>query len=143
MPPGQDDWVKIPAQKDILIVNVGDLLQKWTNGYFKSCTHRYFLCHFPCAQCYLQSSHALVANSNGDCTFRVSYAQDVPRYSVPFFFNGNYDYIIEPLAGTFGSSIGNDSGQPKPFTVGSHIISRLRQTHVELAKSEDGLDPES
>ncbi len=34
------DWVKAPPIKDTLIVNVGDLLSRWTDGAYKSTPHR-------------------------------------------------------------------------------------------------------
>ena len=34
------DWVKAPPIEDTLVVNVGDLLMRWTNNVFKSTPHR-------------------------------------------------------------------------------------------------------
>lgn len=34
------DWVKAPPIEDTLIVNVGDLLSRWTDGAYKSTPHR-------------------------------------------------------------------------------------------------------
>jgi len=34
------DWVHAPPIKDTLVVNVGDLLSRWTNGAYKSTPHR-------------------------------------------------------------------------------------------------------
>ena len=34
------DWVHAPPIEDTLVVNVGDLLSRWTNGIFRSTPHR-------------------------------------------------------------------------------------------------------
>ncbi|KAI1322832.1 oxidoreductase [Xylariaceae sp. FL0255] len=99
-PPKQSDWVAVPPIRDVYVVNIGDLMQKWTNGEYVSAVHR------------------------------VSHDQNVDRYSVPFFFNGNYDYVIKPLEN--GRQVGSKSeANYESFTVGGHILSRLQQTHVE------------
>jgi len=33
-------WHPVPYEKDSVVVNIGDLLQRWTNDYFKSTKHR-------------------------------------------------------------------------------------------------------
>ena len=34
------DWHPVPYEKDSVVVNIGDLLQRWTNDYFVSTKHR-------------------------------------------------------------------------------------------------------
>lgn len=34
------DWHSVPYEKDGVVVNIGDLLQRWTNDYFVSTKHR-------------------------------------------------------------------------------------------------------
>ncbi len=53
-----------------MIVNVGDLLQKWTKGEYKSAVHR-------------------VVN-----------VSETDRYSVPFFYHGNLTTKLAPLDGS-------------------------------------------
>lgn len=36
----QGDWWPVPYADDGVVVNIGDLLQRWTNDYFKSTKHR-------------------------------------------------------------------------------------------------------
>lgn len=61
-------WIEATPIPGTFVVNVGDLLARWTNGVYMSNLHR-------------------VKNniSGGD------------RYSVPFFYTPNYDAIIEPI----------------------------------------------
>ena len=67
-----DTFVPIPPNPNAYVVNVGDMLSKWTGDEYKSSVHR-------------------VINRNpGD------------RYSVVFFFDGNLDCKLSPLDGSGG-----------------------------------------
>jgi isopenicillin N synthase-like dioxygenase len=37
---GADEWIDVPPRDDALVVNIGDLLELWSNGYFVATTHR-------------------------------------------------------------------------------------------------------
>lgn len=60
-------WVPAAPVPGTLIVNIGDMLARWTNDLFRSTVHR------------------------------VINASSRERYSIPFFFGGNPDQTIEPL----------------------------------------------
>ena len=64
------DWLDVPPVEDALIVNVGDMLHRMSNGRLISTPHR-------------------VINATGR-----------ERYSVPFFFDPHVTTEIAPLAGT-------------------------------------------
>ncbi|ACX95701.1 2OG-Fe(II) oxygenase [Halothiobacillus neapolitanus c2] len=38
-PRGQD-WIRVPYEPDMLVVNIGDLMQRWSNDVFQSTPHR-------------------------------------------------------------------------------------------------------
>lgn len=61
------EWVPIPTVPDCFIVNIGDMLEQWTNGLYCSTLHR-------------------VINSSGR-----------ERYSAPFFVDPSYDTVVECL----------------------------------------------
>lgn len=61
------EWLHAPPIPDTFVVNIGDLLARWTNDKYRSTLHR-------------------VVNDSG-----------VERYSVAFFFSGNLDYEVRCL----------------------------------------------
>lgn len=61
------EWIEAPPIADSFLINIGDMIQRWTNDQFVSTPHR-------------------VINTTG-----------LARYSLPFFFGANYDTVVEPL----------------------------------------------
>ena len=64
---GMDEWIAADAPDDALIVNIGDLLEVWSGGYFVSTPHK-------------------VVNSSGQ-----------ERYSFPYFAVPRFDVLVSPL----------------------------------------------
>ena len=61
------EWIEAPPIPGTFVINIGDMLARWSNDVFISTVHR-------------------VLNITGE-----------ERYSVPFFFGVNYDATVEPL----------------------------------------------
>ena len=61
-------WLRIPAVGDGFVINIGDLMHRWTNGRWKSALHR------------------VVADPEGR-----------RRASIAFFHNPDWDATIEPI----------------------------------------------
>ena len=55
----EGEWMPVPATEDVFVVNMGDLVQKWTGGKYASTLHR------------------VINAAGGD------------RYSVPCFYHGD------------------------------------------------------
>eukprot|EP00884_Botryococcus_braunii_P005263 jgi/Botrbrau1/14738/Bobra.0108s0082.1 len=89
-------WCDVPPMSDAFVINLGDLLERWSNGLFKSTRHR------------------VISVTGKD------------RYSIPFFFEPNYDVVVECLP-----TCSDDKNPPKypPITVGEHIHNKYNQTH--------------
>ncbi|KXT02157.1 hypothetical protein AC578_5947 [Pseudocercospora eumusae] len=60
-------WIQAPPVEGTFVVNIGDMLARWSNDVFISTVHR-------------------VHNSTG-----------CERYSIPFFFGPSYDTVLRPL----------------------------------------------
>ena len=58
-------WVDVPPVPGAFVVNIGDLLEQWTNGVFKSTRHRV-----------------------------VNQVAGRERYSCAFFTSPNYDAVV-------------------------------------------------
>jgi isopenicillin N synthase-like dioxygenase len=63
-----DDWVPAPHIDKTILVNIGDLLSRWSNNYYVSTIHR------------VEQNYT-----------------DRPRFSIPFFCDCNDETIVEPI----------------------------------------------
>jgi len=69
--PPISDWIPVPVVEDGFVVNIGDLMQKYTGGYCRSARHRV-----------------------------VTWGEkDKHRYSIAFFLDGNLQFKTKPLDG--------------------------------------------
>lgn len=98
----QGEWLPIPATKGALVINVGDMLERQTNGRLRSTTHR-------------------VVNPRGEAARR-------SRYSMPFFLHFRPDFLIEPLP----ECIDPDAATPpaEPITAHDFLMQRLREINL-------------
>lgn len=87
-------WVAPSAMGDAFVVNVGDILMRWTNDYWISTQHR-------------------VANPPDGWRER--------RISIPFFFQANYDTVVECLRA-------DEAPKYPPVTVGAYRAERFAKT---------------
>jgi isopenicillin N synthase-like dioxygenase len=91
-------WIAPPATPDLFVVNVGDILMRWTNDLWVSTPHR-------------------VANPPAGWRER--------RISIPFFFQANYDTIVECLPSCL--PIGAAPKYP-PVSIGVYRAERFAKT---------------
>lgn len=98
----QGEWLPIPAAEGALVINVGDMLERQTNGRLRSTTHR-------------------VVNPRGEAAQR-------SRYSMPFFLHFRPDFLITPLP----ECIDPDAATPpaEPITAHDFLMQRLREINL-------------
>ncbi len=98
----QGEWLAVDPPAGALVVNIGDMLDRLTNGKLRSTTHR-------------------VVNPKGAAATRA-------RYSMPFFLHFRPDYVIETLP----SCIESDSAEAAPEPISSHefLLQRLREINL-------------
>lgn len=70
--PPTEDWIPVPVVEDGFVINIGDLMQKYTSGYYRSARHRVV-------------------------TFT---EKDKHRYSIAFFLDGNLQFKTKGLDGS-------------------------------------------
>jgi isopenicillin N synthase-like dioxygenase len=92
-------WVDIPATAGALVINIGDLMARWTNDRWTSTLHR-------------------VVNPDAGS------AMSNRRQSMPFFYNANYSAVVEALPTCL-----EPGATPKyePVLAGPHLSGKSRK----------------
>ncbi len=102
----QGQWVPVVAPEGSIVVNVGDMLQRLTNHVYPSTTHR-------------------VVNPVGE-------AAKVSRYSLPFFYDVDPDFLIKTLDICITED--NPNRYPEPITANNYLMERLREIKMTGGK---------
>ncbi len=98
-------WVDVPPppmDSTTFVVNLGDMMERWTNGKFRSTLHR------------------VVSRGYRE------------RYSIPFFYEPNFDTVVVPLRNCI-----EEGEVPKypPTTSGQHLLDKYNETHADFESS--------
>ena len=99
------EWVDVPIAPDSYIINIGELMARWTNGQWKATLHR-------------------VVNPPMD------QAAASRRLSLVFFHNPNYD---APVVGLPGTVPAGEAPAFPPTTSGDHLREQFMRTQVQAA----------
>jgi isopenicillin N synthase-like dioxygenase len=95
-------WIPVSPKPGELVVNIGDMLQRLTNGQLRSTSHR-------------------VVNPPRD---RWGHS----RYSMPFFLHFRSDFLIEALPGTVPAG---EKPKWPPITADDYLQERLREIKLK------------
>lgn len=91
-------WIDAPSGQDLVICNVGDMLQRLTNHVLPSTTHR-------------------VVNPRD--------SENISRFAIPFFLHPNSDFLIETLPSCVAEGRGNR--YPRPILADDYLQQRLTE----------------
>jgi isopenicillin N synthase-like dioxygenase len=100
-------WTAVQAPGDGLVVNLGDLMERWTNDRWRSTMHR------------------VVARSGGPTP---------ERWSIPFFHNANWDAIVECLPTCLDAG---EQPKHSPVSAGAHLMGKFRSTVVAVSEPNE------
>ena len=95
-------WIPVSPKAGELVVNIGDMLQRLTNGLLRSTTHR-------------------VVNPPPE-------RRGFSRYSMPFFLHFRSDFLIEALPGTVPAG---EQPKWAPITANDYLQERLREIKLK------------
>jgi isopenicillin N synthase-like dioxygenase len=104
-----ETWIDVVPVQGALVVNLGNLMMRWLNDRYMSNLHR-------------------VINTSGR-----------ERYSVPFFFSGNPDFLVKCLP-----TCVDEKGEAKygPVSVGQWMQGRYADTYGEKENEKGTAVPE-
>lgn len=121
-------WVDAPKLPDGFIINLGDLMQRWTNDRWRSTLHRVII----------------PPNQNLSYDGRTGASAGAERrQSMAYFVNVRNDAIVTPLETCVGSGDGDDEGRtskPKyqPIRAGEYLMRKhLASTGVRPFEEEE------
>lgn len=95
-------WVKVKPIPDTYIVNLGDVVQVWSNGEYESVDHR------------------VVVNSHKD------------RYSIPFFLDPSHHTMVAPLPEFIGGDSGRKTAEYRAYNWGKFALTRKLSNFMKL-----------
>lgn len=97
------EWIDVPPRRNAFVVNIGDMLERWSNGLFKSTLHR------------------------------VLTSGEAERYSIPFFYEPDFDTEVVCLPTTCSAE--NPAKYPT-ITSGQYLLSKYNDTHADFSPQE-------
>jgi isopenicillin N synthase-like dioxygenase len=98
--PRTEQWTAVPAVPGAFVVNLGDLMARWTNDRWRSTLHR-------------------VVNPPRD------HAGSTRRQSIAFFHNANYHTLVECLPTCV---VAGEVPRHAPVEAGPHLMSKFHRT---------------
>ena len=94
---GEEVYIPVPYTPNALVVNVGDCLQHWSGGLYKSSMHRVVTVD-------IQQDTVTTAADSGS-TVCIEGVEDMSRYSMAYFYSPNYNALLQwPTTTTAASS---------------------------------------
>lgn len=102
-------WVPIPPADGALVINIGDLMARWTNDRWTSTLHRVV---------------------NPDAAPGLTAGASQRRQSMPFFHNANYSTIVECLPSCLAAG---EAPRYEPVMAGPHLAGKSAKSVAPTA----------
>lgn len=99
-----DSWVPIPPAEGALVINIGDIMARWTNDRWTSTLHRVV---------------------NPDAVLGSPAGASQRRQSMPFFHNANYSTIVECLPSCVAEG---EAPRYEPVMAGPHLARKTTKS---------------
>jgi len=93
-----NEWIDVKVESDVIVCNIGDMMQRLTNNYLVSTTHR------------VRATESEYSSS---------------RYSIPFFVHPNPDWLIETLTNCYNKN--NPNLYPQNILAEEYLQQRLKE----------------
>ena len=94
-----NEWFSAPIIPGTFLINIGHMIQRWTNDYYRATIHR------------------------------VVSPKDEARCSIPFFFEPNFDTVVEPLE-KFCSK--DNPARYKPIHFGNYLERTFKTSYSSI-----------
>ena len=112
-------WIDVPHLEDSFIINLGDLMQRWTNDRWKSTLHRVV------AVANTEDADNRTNEDGGENLFR-----SARRQSIAFFVNMNGNATVVPLDTCVDEE---HPSRYEPIKASEHLLQRHRQSMASKA----------
>ena len=93
-----NEWIDVNVESDVIVCNIGDMMQRLTNNYLVSTTHR------------VRATESEYSSS---------------RYSIPFFVHPNPDWLIETLTNCYNEN--NPNLYPQNILAEEYLQQRVKE----------------
>mmetsp|Transcript_38189 Transcript_38189/g.92879 ORF Transcript_38189/g.92879 Transcript_38189/m.92879 type:complete len:378 (+) Transcript_38189:328-1461(+) len=118
-------WINVPPVPNSIVVNVGDMLQRWSNDMFRATPHQ-VVSELSMPVSTPSSSNTQEGDESNDSKSTITVPE---RYSIAFFCNANKNVVLECLRECCcDDSDDNSAPRYEPINAHDYLSQRLNDT---------------